>query len=433
MSSYAKFLKDILANKRKLEEHETVMLTEESSAIIQQKLPPKLKDPGTFTVPCTIGKINCGKALCDLGASINLMPLSIFQKLNMGEAKATTVSLQLADRSIKYPRGIIEDVLIKVDKFIFPADFIIIDMEEDQDIPIILGRPFLATGRAIINVEEGKLILRIQDEHVVFNILKTSKNSSTENYSLKIDAIKAMGNEPSGNTPSEDPPEPGIVNSLLRFEKECHVVETVNYLETQPTVKKPPNFESGSSSTKPSPSLGLIAIEKRYPYLSKKMISKIYKSRLERMRLLMNNDIPFEIRLIIEAKVRIEGEFTATPTRFLPGLGKSIYAQKRRAKKLGICYKCARWNCEGKCRSLGIPSTNREDKIQFIKNGLNKENFDDIKNSLDTHPSGLVHYGIRYLWDKFQPEYERRLGNLTLKDPVCQFVRKLDGKLLPDS
>ncbi|KAL6553844.1 hypothetical protein OROMI_019517 [Orobanche minor] len=227
------------------------MLTEESSAIIQQKLPPKLKDPGTFTVPCTIGKINCGKALCDLGASINLMPLSIFQKLNMGEAKATTVSLQLADRSIKYPRGIIEDVLIKVDKFIFPADFIILDMEEDQDIPIILGRPFLATGRAIIDVEEGKLILTIQDEHVVFNILKTSKNSSTENYSLKINAIKAMGNEPSGNNPSEDPPEPGIVNSLLRFEKECHVVETVNYLETQPTVKKPPNFESGSSSTNP--------------------------------------------------------------------------------------------------------------------------------------------------------------------------------------
>ncbi|KAL6523027.1 hypothetical protein OROMI_031375 [Orobanche minor] len=75
-------------------------------------------------------------------------------------------------------------------------------MEEDQDIPIILGRAFLATGRAIIDVEEGKLILRIQDEHVVFNILKTSKNSSTENYSLKIDAIKAMGNEPSRNTPS---------------------------------------------------------------------------------------------------------------------------------------------------------------------------------------------------------------------------------------
>ncbi|KAL6550367.1 hypothetical protein OROMI_020855 [Orobanche minor] len=306
-------------------------------------------------------------------------------------------------------------------------------MEEDQDIPIILGRPFLATGRAIIDVEEGKLILRIEDEHVVFNILKTSKNSSTENYSLKIDAIKAMVNEPSGNTPSEDPPEPGIVNSLLSFEKECHVVETVNYLETQPTVKKPPNFESGSSSTKPSPSLELIAIEKRFPYLSKNMILKIYKTRLERMRLLMNNDIPFEIRFIIEAKVRIEGEFTATPTRFLPGLGQSTYAQKRRAKQLGVCYKCARWNCEGKCRSLGIPSINREDKIQFIKYGLNKENFDDIENSLDTHPSGLVHYGIRYLWDKFQPEYERRVGNLTLKDPVCQFVRKLDGKLLPDS
>ncbi|XP_022897634.1 uncharacterized protein LOC111411325 [Olea europaea var. sylvestris] len=146
MPSYAKFMKDILSNKRKLEEHETVMLTEECSAILQNKLPPKIKDPRSFTILCAIGDLNFTKALCDLGASINLMPLSIFEKLGMGEAKATTVSLQLADRSIKYPRGVVEDVLVRVDKFIFPTDFIILDMEADNDIPIILGRPFLATG-----------------------------------------------------------------------------------------------------------------------------------------------------------------------------------------------------------------------------------------------------------------------------------------------
>lgn len=155
MPSYAKFMKDILSSKRKLEEHETLMLTEEYSAILQKKLPPKIKDPGSFTIPCTIGDLNFSKALCDLGASINLMPLSIFRKLGLGEAKATTVSLQLADRSIKYPRGVIEDVLVKVDKFIFLADFIILDMEEDHDIPIILGRLFLAIGRALIDVQEG--------------------------------------------------------------------------------------------------------------------------------------------------------------------------------------------------------------------------------------------------------------------------------------
>ena len=137
MPKYAKFLKDIISKKRKLEEHETVMLTEESSAILQKKLPPKLKDPGSFTIPCTIGKSYFDRALCDLGASINLMPLSIFRKLGLGEVKPTTISLQLADRSIKYPRGVIEDVLVKVDKFIFPADFIVLDMDEDEEIPLI--------------------------------------------------------------------------------------------------------------------------------------------------------------------------------------------------------------------------------------------------------------------------------------------------------
>ncbi|KAL6550280.1 hypothetical protein OROMI_020768 [Orobanche minor] len=174
-------------------------------------------------------------------------------------------------------------------------------------------------------------------------------------------------------------------------------------------------------------------IENQFPYLSKKEILKIYKCRAERMRLFMKYNIPHDIRFIIEAKVRITGESSEMPTKFLSGLGKSSYAKKRRAKKMAVCYKCARWNCDSKCRSLGIHSTNREDKIQFIKDGMNKENLDDIEISLDKHPSGLVHYGIQYLWNKFKPEYEQRLGNLTLKDPVCQFVRKLDGKLLPDS
>ncbi|XP_052198255.1 uncharacterized protein LOC127805537 [Diospyros lotus] len=155
MPNYAKFMKEILLNKRKLEEHETVMLTEECSAILQNKLPPKLKDPGSFTIPCTIGSLYFERSLCDLGASINLMPFSIFQKLGLGEAKPTRVSLQLADRSVKHPRGIVEDILVKVDKFIFPADFIILDMAEDRDIPLILGRPFLATGRALIDVQKG--------------------------------------------------------------------------------------------------------------------------------------------------------------------------------------------------------------------------------------------------------------------------------------
>ena len=164
MPSYVKFMKDILSRKRRLEEFETVALTEECSAILQKKLPPKLKDPGSFTIPCTIGNQYFGKALCDLGASVNLMPLSIFVKLGVGEVKPTSVRLQLADRSLAYPRGVVEDVLVKVDKFIFPADFIVLDMEEDADIPLLLGRPFLATGRTLIDVQKGELTMRVQDE-----------------------------------------------------------------------------------------------------------------------------------------------------------------------------------------------------------------------------------------------------------------------------
>ena len=175
MPKYAKFLKDILSNKRKLEECEAIALTEETTALLQKKLPPKLKDPGSFSIPCTIGENFNTKALCDLGASINLMPLSIFRKLGLGEPTPTMVSLVMADRSIKHPRGIVEDVLVKVGKLIFPVDFIVLDMEEDKDIPIILGRPFLATGGAIIDVKGGKLTLQVDDEIVTFIVYGSMK------------------------------------------------------------------------------------------------------------------------------------------------------------------------------------------------------------------------------------------------------------------
>lgn len=179
MPTYAKFLKELLANKRRLEDVETVKLNEECSAILQNKLPPKLKDPGSFTIPCTIGDMHFDKVLCDLGASINLMPFSVFNSLGLGEPKPTTMYLQLADRSIKYPRGIVEDVLVKIDKFIFPVDFVVMDMEDGQGTPILLGRPFMATSRTLIDVQQGKLILRINDDEVTFNVFDSMKHSSS--------------------------------------------------------------------------------------------------------------------------------------------------------------------------------------------------------------------------------------------------------------
>ena len=138
-----------------------VALSEECSAILQRKLPPKSKDPRNFTIPLSIGNSIIEKALCDLGASINLIPLSIFKKLGLGKANPITITLQLADRSLTHPWGIIEDLLVKVDKFIFPVDFIVLNMEEDKEVPIILGRPFLATSWALIDVQKGELRLRV--------------------------------------------------------------------------------------------------------------------------------------------------------------------------------------------------------------------------------------------------------------------------------
>ncbi|EOY19037.1 Uncharacterized protein TCM_043679 [Theobroma cacao] len=162
MPSYLKFLKEILTKKRKLEEFETVALIEECSAIIQNKLPPKLKDPGSFSIPCTIGSFKISKALCDLGASVSIMPLSIARKLGFQEIQPTTVTLQLADRTIRHPNGIIEDVLLKVGHLYIPVDFIVLEIEDDVEIPLILGRPFLATARALIDVKNGKITFRVE-------------------------------------------------------------------------------------------------------------------------------------------------------------------------------------------------------------------------------------------------------------------------------
>ena len=128
MPGYMKFMKDVLSKKKMLGDYETVALLKECSAILKKKFPPKLKDPGSFTIPCAIGNAVFKRALCDLGAGINLMSWAIFKKLKLGEARPTTTTLYLADRSLTHPCGIIEDVLVKVDKFIFPGDFIILDM-----------------------------------------------------------------------------------------------------------------------------------------------------------------------------------------------------------------------------------------------------------------------------------------------------------------
>ncbi|XP_015940043.1 uncharacterized protein LOC107465578 [Arachis duranensis] len=155
MPLYAKFLKELITKKRNWEAKETILLTEECSAIIQKEVPQKLKDPGSFQIPCIIEDITIEKALYDLGASINLMSLTMMRRMKIEEAKLTRMALQLADRTFKFPHGVVEDLLVKVGEFIFPADFVVLDMEEETNTSIILGRPFLATARAIIDMQKG--------------------------------------------------------------------------------------------------------------------------------------------------------------------------------------------------------------------------------------------------------------------------------------
>ncbi|XP_057719798.1 uncharacterized protein LOC130934226 [Arachis stenosperma] len=112
------------------------------------------------------------EALCDLGASINLMSLAMMRRMRIEEAKPARMTLQLADRTFKFPHGMVEDLLVKVEEFIFPADFVVLDMEEEANTLIILGRPFLATAGAIIDIQKGKLVLRLHEENMVFNVFK---------------------------------------------------------------------------------------------------------------------------------------------------------------------------------------------------------------------------------------------------------------------
>ncbi|XP_058764020.1 uncharacterized protein LOC131637453 [Vicia villosa] len=189
MTSYAKFLIEVLSNKKKIEDNETVTLTAECSAIIQNKMPPKLKDPGSFSIPYNIGKFVIDKALCELGASINLMPLSICEKLNMGDLRPTKMSVQLTDRSVKYPVGVLENKPVRIGQFYIPTDFIIMDTKEDINTPIILGRPFLATAGAIIDVKKGKLTFEVGEEKVEFILTQFLQALAIEDTCYLVDVI----------------------------------------------------------------------------------------------------------------------------------------------------------------------------------------------------------------------------------------------------
>ncbi|KAL4371587.1 hypothetical protein AHAS_Ahas06G0180700 [Arachis hypogaea] len=151
---------------------------------------------GSFQIPCTIGSTTFEKALCDLEKSINLIPLSVMKKLQIQEAQPTRIALQMADKSMKRAYGLVENILVKVGKFFLPADFVILDTGEDENASIILGRPFLSTERALIDVEVGELVLRMQNEQLVFHVFKDVHSASEEERCMQTELINPTLQKP---------------------------------------------------------------------------------------------------------------------------------------------------------------------------------------------------------------------------------------------
>ncbi|KAM2922794.1 hypothetical protein COP2_039113 [Malus domestica] len=195
---YAKFLKELCTTRKRISTKEVVKVGENVSAILQRKLPPKCKDPGSFTIPCVIGNTRFESAMLDLGASINVMPYSIYASMNLGELKNDGVIIQLADRSNAYPKGVLEDVLVQVNHLIFPTDFYVLEMDESDhapSLPIHLGRPFMKTARTKIDVFNGTLTMEFNGEVINFNLSDSMKFPSENHSCFAIDIIDSLAQD----------------------------------------------------------------------------------------------------------------------------------------------------------------------------------------------------------------------------------------------
>ncbi|GJY62236.1 zinc knuckle CX2CX4HX4C containing protein [Tanacetum coccineum] len=154
------------------------------SALLQNHLPPKEQDPGSFILPCSIGKLDFKNALADLGASISIMPFSMYKRLGIGTLKPINMLIEMADNTKCVPKGIVENLLIKIDKFIFSVDFVILDMVEDIRMPIILGRPLLATAHAQVNIFRKTISLEVGSEKVIFKMRSSFTTTNFESVRL---------------------------------------------------------------------------------------------------------------------------------------------------------------------------------------------------------------------------------------------------------
>ncbi|CAM8978286.1 unnamed protein product [Rhodiola kirilowii] len=186
---YAKFLKELCTNRRKGTRNDQELMSRNISAVMQRKVPPKCGDPGTYTIPCTIGNIQIENCMLDLGASINVLPFSLYSCLRIGPLEPTGLTIQLADPSCKQPEGKIEDVLVQVGELVFPADFYVLKMENGgttDHAPILLGRPFLKTSKMKIDCGSGMLSMEVEGETFSFDIFGAMK------YPMEFEEVHAL-------------------------------------------------------------------------------------------------------------------------------------------------------------------------------------------------------------------------------------------------
>ncbi|KAM2549399.1 hypothetical protein TB1_013766 [Malus domestica] len=220
---YAKFLKKLCTTRKRIREKEVVHVSENVSALLQRKLPPKCKDPGSFTIPCVIGNARFDNAMLDLGASINVMPYSVYASMNLGKLKNDGVIIQLADRSNAYPKGVLEDVLVQVDHLIFPADFYVLDMEDSvhsPSSPLLLGRPFMKTAQTKIDVAKGAVTMAFGGDMINFKISESVENTNDVRSCCAINVIDNIGQECS-TLVNKNVPQPTIEEGIGVNNKEC--------------------------------------------------------------------------------------------------------------------------------------------------------------------------------------------------------------------
>ncbi|XP_028220264.1 uncharacterized protein LOC114401884 [Glycine soja] len=180
----------MLTKKNRYIHSDRIVVEGNCSAVIQRILPPKHKDLGVVTILCSIGEVVVGKAPIDLGASINLMPFSMCRKPGEIEIMPTRMTLQLVDCSITRPYGVIEDVSVKVKHLIFPADFVVIDIEEDADIPLILGRPFMSNASCVVDMGKKMLQMGIEDQKISFDLFHEDKDPPSQNVCFKVHVME---------------------------------------------------------------------------------------------------------------------------------------------------------------------------------------------------------------------------------------------------